>query len=139
LKPNIDRQLKQANINNRALDIANAAVRRDLLGDVTKSYFQKTLADITGSSLTTLASAWNPFEIDMISNEGLGIRLIVSDPLVLQLMIDENLYNRAYQIAINAYLEAMTQHADTATDFFTMVLSDLIVESDPYYTPDNEH
>lgn len=127
-----ERSKIQSDINQKALARANAAVRKELLGDTISLFFKKTLTDITGTNINVLSATWSPFELDMISKDGLGIRLDISDPLVLQLMMDEGLYDRAYQIAMDAFMDTLVI-SDSTKDFITMLLDDLVVEKDPFY------
>lgn len=113
----------------RAVRIANAEVRKSLLDDAVNSLFREQLTDITGSSLSELKKTWNPFVPDITAQSGLGLRFAAPDNLVLQLMKDMDLFDKAYNIAIDAFMSSIW---DDPKPFIETMINDL-VEADSFY------
>jgi len=123
LNKSLELQKVTDDIIEKAVRRANRAVRKQLLSGTVKSFFTTRLVDILGSNLETLKMIWNPFQANRNVASGFGMTLMVADPLVRQLMIDQDLYDKAEEIAIEAMEEELY---DNFAPFLEAVFDDLI-------------
>lgn len=131
-----NRKQTEDEIAHLASEIANQAVRESLLDDVVNSYFQEKLVDITGQSLGVLKQSWRPFRANFSSSAGFGLHLEIGDPLVHEIMVEQNLWEEAFDIAMRSFIDAIFE---LSPEFFTMILNDLLIEDKPSYEVINEN
>jgi len=127
-------QLKeiQTDVMDHAVEISNGRFREELLEDLVDAFFESMPVDITHQNISVLRYAWGPVNPNAISPSGLGVFLDSSDPLIQTLMVEEDLYDEAHDIIMEAFVEVIME-SDLRDRFFTMMLNDLLIEEDPFY------